>query len=145
MRRDRAALNELKQVSLFAACTDRQLRFIASRVSSHSVAAGETLAEERGTGRECFIITSGTAVVSVGGRKVHEIGPGECFGEVAVLDWGARTATVTATTDVVTLVCGVRELHDIIAAAPSVAFRLLASLSRRLRAADQLLRLESAR
>jgi CRP-like cAMP-binding protein len=84
-------------------------------------------------------IVDGTARVDIGGRTVATIGPGEFFGEVALLDGGPRTATVVAETDLVTEVIGQREFAGLVEDSPHLAKLLLVGLARRLRAADVLL------
>lgn len=77
---------------------------------------------------------NGKAAATVGGREIGVIGPGECVGEMALLDTAPRTATVTATTDMEVFVLEPRSLGDLLDRHPSVAKRMLAAMARRLRA-----------
>ncbi len=97
-------------------------------------------------GREAFIIVDGTAEVRRNDKKVATLGPGDCFGELALLDHGPRTATVVATTDLKVLVLGAREFAGILDEVPPIAHKLLKSLAARIRdARRQDLRLTPAR
>src|SRR5438876_552191 len=86
----------LKAVPLFAECDDKQLAFIATQVDEVDFVAGRDLCREGASGGEFFVILTGTAEVRRQGRHLRELGPGDFFGEIALLDGGPRTATVTA-------------------------------------------------
>ncbi len=96
-RRD-VRIDHLREVLLFEGCTDDQLREIASRADEIAVPAGYVLVYEGDWGHEVFVVADGSARVTVGGRAVAELGPGSVIGELAVLNPGPRTATVTAST-----------------------------------------------
>lgn len=98
--------------------------------------AGRHLCEQGSTGREAFILVGGSAEVRRNGRKVATLGPGDCVGELALLDHGPRTATVTATTDVDVLVLGAREFAGILDEVPPIAHKLLKALASRIRELD---------
>ena len=91
-------IDRLRKVPLFDTCNEKQLEFIASRVDEVDVSAGRVLTEQGRSGGEFFIILSGDADVKRGGKTVATLGAGDYFGEIALLDNGARTATVAATT-----------------------------------------------
>jgi CRP-like cAMP-binding protein len=67
---------------------------------------------------------------------VAKLGPGDCFGELALLDGGPRTASVTATTNLTVLVLGQREFGGIIEEVPGIAHKIMAGLAGRIRALD---------
>ena len=98
--------------------------------------AGRHLCEQDSIGREAFVITEGTAEVRRNGRKVATLGPGDCVGEMALLDHGPRTATVTAATDMSVLVIGAREFAGIVDEVPPIAHKLLRALASRVRELD---------
>ena len=98
--------------------------------------AGRTLCEQDSIGREAFVIVDGTAEVRRNGRKVATLGPGDCVGELALLDHGPRTATVTAATDLSVLVIGPREFSGIVDEVPPIAHKLLRALAGRVRELD---------
>jgi CRP-like cAMP-binding protein len=83
-----------------------------------------------------MVMVDGTARVEIGGQTIATIGPGEFFGEIALLDGGPRTATVIAETDTVAEVIGQREFSGLVEDSPHLAKKLLVGLARRLRAAD---------
>lgn len=124
----------LAAVPLFAGAGRRQLEQIASMCTEVSVTAGQVLCREGGPGHEFFVLEHGSAEVTVDGRRVAEVGPGDFFGELALLDGGARTATVTALTDGQVLVLTAAEFAGLLDSEPSVAVRMLPAIGRRLRA-----------
>lgn len=129
-------LNHLGSVSLFAACSKKELQAVARASDEVDLPAGRTLCEQGSIGREAFVIVEGTAEVRRNKRKVATFGPGDCVGELALLDHGPRTATVTAATDLKVLVIGAREFAAIIDEVPPIAHKLLKSLAARIRDLD---------
>jgi len=71
-----------------------------------------------------------------GGRRIAMLGPGQYFGEMALLDRGPRTATIVADTDMSLLVLGQREFAGLLDQIPSLSYKLLATMAARLREAD---------
>jgi CRP/FNR family transcriptional regulator, cyclic AMP receptor protein len=126
----------LSNVPLFSALSNRDLQKIAKASDEITVPAGKQLVEQGRTGREAFVIVEGTAVVKRNGRKIGEFGPGDQFGELALLDHGPRTASVEAVTDLTVLVLGQREFAGLIDEVPGLAHKLLASLAARVRELD---------
>lgn len=130
-------VEQLAKVPLFSECSKREIQLISKAGKRTSRRAGTVLAKEGEAGVGFFLILSGKAEVSIGGRRRTTLGPGEFFGEVALLDGGPRTATVTAVTDVELL--GITEwvfrglLHD----QPTIAIKVLQTLAGRLRAASK--------
>ena len=88
-------VERLRRVPLFAGCTDKQLQFIAGRADELDLAKGQVLCREGQSGGDFFILLSGAADVSAGGKVIRTLREGEFFGEIAVLDNGPRSATVT--------------------------------------------------
>ena len=130
-----AYLDHLAQVSLFAALSNKELQKIAKASDEVEVAAGKTLVEEGAIGHEFFLILEGEAAVKRGGRKVT-LGPGQYFGELALLDRKPRSASVVADTDMKLLVIGQREFSGVIDEVPGLSHKLLAAMASRLREAD---------
>jgi CRP/FNR family transcriptional regulator, cyclic AMP receptor protein len=87
----------LKDVPFFSSMSKKELAAVAQQTDEIDVSAGKVLAREGDFGQEFFIIDSGTAEVSRGGQRIGELGPGDFFGEMALLEEQRRTATVTAT------------------------------------------------
>jgi CRP/FNR family cyclic AMP-dependent transcriptional regulator len=136
MRRDRSGTEHLKRVALFSACTRKELELIAGATTQLRFPAGETLARQGKNGHEFMVIVEGTARVDISGQTLATLGPGDFFGEIALLDGGPRTATVVAETDLVAEVIGQREFAGLVEDSPQLAKKLLVGLARRLRAAD---------
>jgi CRP-like cAMP-binding protein len=90
--------NELDDVPLFQTLPDDVRQKFATWVSEVSVPAGKHLADEGEYAYDLFIIKEGTAEVIQDGRTVAELGPGEFFGEMGVLERAKRNATVVAKT-----------------------------------------------
>ncbi|HWE54292.1 MAG TPA: cyclic nucleotide-binding domain-containing protein [Acidimicrobiales bacterium] len=124
----------LANVGLFTVCNQRELKEMARLCTSLSVDEGFVLATEGGSGRECFVIADGTALVTIGGEPVGVVGPGECVGEMALLDRGPRTATVVAQTPMTLYVLSAHEFHTMLGLSPGIATKVAASVARRLRA-----------
>ena len=90
-------VDDLNRVPLFADLNQRQLKRLARHFRERILAPGTTVVQEgKMSGVGFFVVTQGEAVVSVGGRAVATLGPGDHFGELALISEGERTATVTA-------------------------------------------------
>lgn len=89
----------LADVPLFARLSKEQLRKVSRLTTLVSVPAGSTVIEEGTTGRELMIVAEGEAEVRKGGTKVASCGPGDLFGEMAVVSDERRVASVVAVTD----------------------------------------------
>ena len=129
-------LDQLAEVPLFAACTRRDLQKIARASDEIQVKAGRNLVDEGRPGHEFFLILDGRATVRRGNKKVAELGPGQYFGELSLLDRGPRTASVTADTDMELLVLGQREFLGVLDDVPGLAYKILRIMAGRLREAD---------
>jgi CRP-like cAMP-binding protein len=91
--------DDLKSVPLFAELGDKQRKLIAKTLKERTFPAGAAVTVEGENGVGFFVIESGEAEVTVGGEARRTLGPGDHFGEVALLGAQPRTATVTATTE----------------------------------------------
>lgn len=129
--------SSLSKVPLFAGCSQRDLHTIARVVREVPHRAGTTIAREGEPGVGLFVILDGIAEVSIGGRKKATLGPGDFFGEIALLDGGPRTATVTAKTDVKLLGLTEWVFRGLIREHPSIALKTLQQMAGRLRAATK--------
>lgn len=129
-------LDHLAAVPLFSACSKKELQAVARASDEVSIPAGKHLCEQGQIGREAFVIVDGTAEVRRNGRKVGTLGAGDAVGELALLDHGPRTATVTAATDMTVLVLGAREFAALVDDVPPIAHKLLKSLASRIRDLD---------
>ena len=124
----------LAKVPLFADCSSRDLQTIARVVREIPHRAGTVIAREGEPGVGLFVILSGTADVSIGGKKKATLGTGDFFGEIALLDGGPRTATVTAKTDVQLLGLTEWVFRGLMVEHPSIALKTLQQMAGRLRA-----------
>jgi CRP-like cAMP-binding protein len=129
-------LDHLASVSLFSACSKKELQAVAKASDEIALPAGKLLCEQGSIGREAFVILDGTAGVRINGKPVTTLGPGACVGEMALLDHGPRTATVVADTDLKVLVIGAREFAGIVDEVPAIAHKLLRALATRVRTLD---------
>jgi CRP-like cAMP-binding protein len=124
----------LDGVPLFSGLHARERAQIAESMKSRSLEPGETIAVEGEQGVGFFVIESGTARVTVGGEERRTLGPGDHFGEIALLSRAARSATVTAETPVVCWGLTSWEFRPIVQANASVAWSLLESMAKMLSA-----------
>src|SRR4051812_869588 len=134
-RRDQF-IDHLSQVPLFSALSRRELALVAKRAEDVVVPAGKVLVSEGDTGNQFFVIMSGTAKLTRRGRKIATLGPGDSFGELALLDKHPRNATAIAETPMELVVIGQREFAGLIDDVPGFARKLLAAMAARLRVAD---------
>jgi CRP/FNR family cyclic AMP-dependent transcriptional regulator len=129
-------LDHLRSVSLFRGVTDAELAEISKVTTELELDEGTVMATQGASAREAFVILSGTAEVTVDGKKVADVGPGECVGEVALLDSGVRSATVTAATPMRVLVLDPREFHSLLLSVPSITVKVAAALAAMVRELD---------
>jgi CRP-like cAMP-binding protein len=130
-------LEHLAAVPLFAACSKKDLQKIARASDEVTIEKGRAIVQEGTTGREAFVLLEGTATVERKGNRVATLGPGQYFGELALLDHGPRTATVIADTQLQVLVLGQREFSGVLDDVPGLAHKLLAALATRIRELDE--------
>ena len=126
----------LAKVPLFSGLEPRDLERIADSFKQRDYAAGDTIASEGSGAAGFFVIGDGTAKVTVQGDERATLGPGDYFGEIALLDEGARTATVTAQSDMTTYAMTLWEFRPIVETDPRIAWKLVQALAHRLREAD---------
>jgi CRP/FNR family transcriptional regulator, cyclic AMP receptor protein len=136
MARQNSYLDHLSQVSLFSACSKKELAAVAKASDEITIEAGRILCEQGSIGREAFVIVEGTAEVRRNDRKIADLGPGACVGELSLIDHGPRSATVKALTDMTVLVLGPREFSALLDDAPSITHKLMKALAGRIRDLD---------
>lgn len=115
-------------VPLFAQCSKAELQEIAAIADEIDIAEGKELTKEGSPGREFFVIIEGTASVAQDGDQINELGPGDFFGEVALVKDTPRTATVTATSPVRTLVVTRQNFKRLIEQQPDIERTVLKAL-----------------
>jgi len=128
---------QLRGVQLFSACTDKELAQIARACDEVAVDPQAVVVEEGTAGEDFYLIVTGEAEVSRGGRPVATVGPGQYFGELSLLDESPRNATVTARTPMTLITLRRREFSAVLDSWPGVAHKLLQQMARRLRQADE--------
>ena len=130
--RDPAAA--LQRVQLFAEMDRKQAGQIARLLKERHYAKGETVIMEGSGGASFFLIESGEVTVSVKGTERASLGPGDYFGEIALIDGGPRSATVVADTDLVCYGLTFWEFRPLVEGNGAIAWKLLEALAKRLRA-----------
>ena len=126
----------LREVGLFVDCSKRELQAIARLCTKVQVDAGFELTTQGGLGLECFVIAEGNASVTINEQSVATVGPGDCVGEMSLIDGGRRTATVTALTPMTLYVLSSAEFGSLLDTSPPIVRKTMYSLARRLRAAE---------
>lgn len=133
---DKERTLKLSEVPLLSNCSQRELQRVAKVTDEVIVPAGTTLIEQGQLGREAFVIVDGTAAVRRNGRKVAVVGPGECVGEMSLLDRQPRSASVVAMEEMTVLVIPSRSFSALLDDTPSLTRKLLQNLATRVRDMD---------
>ncbi len=123
----------LQKVTLFAGLSEKEAKKLASLFKERSFHAGEAMAEEGKHGIGFFVIESGTAKVTVHDQERTTLGPGAYFGEIALIDDGPRTATVTATSDIKAHVLIAWDFRPMVKEDPELCWSLLEGVAQMLR------------
>ena len=131
-----APVDALRRVALFAELDDDELAQIALLFKERHFTAGETVVKEGAEGAAFFLIESGEARVSVRGSERASLGPGDHFGEIALIDEGVRSATITATSDLVCYGLTLWEFRPLVVANGEIGWKLLHTLAQKLRSAE---------
>lgn len=124
---DPALLDALGRVPLLAAVPAKELQRIAAVMTARSFAPGEAVTREGEAGVGFYVIAEGAAAVSVGGRRVRDLRAGDHFGEIALIAETPRTATVTATTELLCHRLTSWEFRRIVERNASIAWHVLRS------------------
>jgi CRP/FNR family cyclic AMP-dependent transcriptional regulator len=124
------AADLLKQVPIFSDLDRKELERIATSMKQRTFNAGDTVTSEGQTGVGFFVIEAGQATVTVGGEERRKLGPGDYFGEVALLNESARTATITAETDLRCYGLTSWEFRPLVETHGSIAWKLLQAMSK---------------
>jgi CRP-like cAMP-binding protein len=127
-----AAVDDLGGVAFFDSLDDDQRQELANWFHVQNAGEGMRLVGEGAPGYTFFVILDGTAEVSVEGVSRGSLGPGDFFGEIAILGEGRRTATVRSTTPVRMLVLFGTEFRQLEAAHPEIAAEITAAMTSRL-------------
>ncbi|HEX9415193.1 MAG TPA: cyclic nucleotide-binding domain-containing protein [Gaiellaceae bacterium] len=130
-----ASIEQLMRVPLFDGLGRKELQSLASSFKERTFKAGETLVSEGSGGIGFFIIDQGEAKVTLGGAERARLKPGDYFGELALIDEGTRTATITAETDMRCYGLTSWEFRPLVESNASIAWTMLQSLAKQLRQA----------
>lgn len=124
----------LEQVPLLQDLTKRDRQHLAQSLKERTFKSGQQVVVEGRTGVGFFIILEGKAAVTIGDELVQVLGPGDYFGEMALLDGGARTATITADGELRCATMTSWAFKAFVMDNPKVAWAMLQALAQRLRA-----------
>jgi CRP/FNR family transcriptional regulator, cyclic AMP receptor protein len=128
-----APIETLQNVPLFAELDDRELEQLARQMHERRFPEGADVTSEGAGGAGFFVIAEGNADVTVGGEHRATLGAGDFFGEVALIDTGVRSASITAATDLLCYGLTPWEFRPFVEEHPKVAWALLQTMARRLR------------
>jgi CRP-like cAMP-binding protein len=131
-----APVELIRRVPLFSDLDRKELESLARTFKEREVASGDTVVSEDSGAAGFFVIEDGTAKVTVHGEERGTLGPGDYFGEIALIDEGARTATITADSDMRLYGLTFWEFRPLVEQNASIAWKLLQTLARRLRQAE---------
>lgn len=129
-------LELLRMVPLFARCGRHDIERIGMLADEVDLPKGRVLMREGESGDEMFIVVDGGAEIRQSDRVIAHRGPGDFFGEIALVDGGPRTATVELTEDSRLLVVGRRDFHALLDEFPEVRMRIFEALAHRVRSAE---------
>ena len=128
-----APVELVRRVPLFARLDDRELKTLAGSFTERAFQAGQNLTTEGQGAAGFFVIESGEASVTVDGETRGTLGPGDYYGEIALLDGGPRTATITATTDGKSYGLTSWQFRPLVEEDPTIAWSVLEALAARVR------------
>jgi CRP/FNR family transcriptional regulator, cyclic AMP receptor protein len=132
-----APVELIKGVPLFSDLDDRELRQIAQSMKERTFSAGDVVTEEGKGGVGFFVIDDGNAKVSVAGQERGALGPGDYFGEIALIADIDRTATITAESDLRCYGMTFWDFRPLVENNASIAWKLLQAMAQRLKQAEQ--------
>jgi CRP/FNR family transcriptional regulator, cyclic AMP receptor protein len=127
----------LSAIPLFQGVKPKELKKLANRMQDRSFGEGDAITTQGKSGIGFFVIEHGNATVSIDGKIVRTLGPGEYFGEIALIDSGPRSATIVASTDLRCHGITAWEFRPFVEQHPEVAWPMLETLASRLRDAEQ--------
>ena len=131
-----APIEALQRVPLFAELDESELVQVARLFKERRFPEGETVVREGSGGAAFFLIESGEAAVSVGGESRPALRQGDYFGEIALLDEGPRSATITATSDLVCFGLTFWDFRPLVQGSGPIGWKLLQALVTKLRAEE---------
>lgn len=130
------SIDLIRGIPLFAEADDKFLDRLAAEFIERTYPPGEAITEEGEAGRTFVVIERGEATVTVHGQEVGKLGPGQAFGEMALIDKSARSATITADSEVHGYQLPVWSFRPLVESHPEMAWALLEALAERVRTAE---------
>jgi CRP/FNR family cyclic AMP-dependent transcriptional regulator len=130
-----ATVEQIQRVPLFTDLDRRELQSLASSFKERTFKAGDSVATEGAGAVGFFIIDEGEAKVTLRGEETARLRPGDYFGELALIDEGTRTASITAETDMRCYGLTSWEFRPLVESNSSIAWKLLVALAKQLRTA----------
>ena len=127
----------LANVPLFSSLSRRELTAIGRACRETSCPSGREIVREGSPAHQLYVIVSGQAMARRDGRRTAMLGPGRCFGELAIVDRAPSPSTIVADSDVSLLVLARRQFKAVLDQVPAVGAKLVVALARRLREADR--------
>jgi CRP/FNR family cyclic AMP-dependent transcriptional regulator len=127
---DQETTELLKQVPLFSDLDKRELNEVADSMKRREFSAGQEIAREGESGVGFFVIKDGNAKVTVHGDERRRLGPGDYFGEIALIAQGARTASVTADSDLTAYGMTFWDFRPLVEGNASIAWKLLQAFAK---------------
>jgi CRP/FNR family cyclic AMP-dependent transcriptional regulator len=132
-----APVDALRRVQLFAELDQGELEQLARLFKERRFSQGETVVREGSGGAAFYLIESGEAAVSVRGAERPALRPGDHFGEIALIDEGPRSATITATSDLVCYGLTFWDFRPLVQESGPLGWKLLQAMVEKLRAAER--------
>ena len=126
----------LQHVPLFAELEPKELKRLSGSFKEHTFAPGEAVVAEGDHVSRFFVIESGEAVVKVHGEERGHLGPGDYFGDIAMIDQGDRTASIEAESDLTCYTLTFWDFRPLVESDARIAWPLLQAMAKRLRAAE---------
>jgi CRP/FNR family transcriptional regulator, cyclic AMP receptor protein len=127
----------LGKVDLFSDLSPKELGVLASLAKEHQHRDGATIVEQGDTSARFYLVKEGQVAVKVNGRVRSRLGPGDYFGELAVIDGAPRSASCIADGPVTTLSLASFSLRPVLRQHPDVTLKLLAKVVERLRRVER--------
>ena len=128
-----ASVDMLKRVPLFAGLDNKELQEIASSMRQRRFKAGDTVTQEGAGGVGFFVVQEGQADVNVAGEAKGSVGPGDYFGEIALINESPRTATLTARTDMLCYGMTPWDFRPLVETNSAIAWKLLTAMAEKMR------------
>src|SRR2546423_15459308 len=130
-------IRHFKAIPLFSGLSQKELRSVVQLAAEVDEPAGTTLIREGDQGEELFVLVSGAARVSRKGRSVGELGPGDFFGELAMLTHAPRNATIVTASDARLFIVSSRDFKRLVEGNSRMAVAMLSAVATRLRNAER--------